>query len=116
LAAFLVTRFETLLTRSGVDKANAGLSVTCPITTIDQEVEMNFGMMWFDNDPKTELAAKINRAAEYYRSKYGRTPNLCMVHPKAMTENMPIAGNITVRPQQIILPGHLWIGLEEKES
>ena len=77
---------------------------------------MNFGMMWFDNDPKTALAVKIERAAEYYRAKYGHNPDLCLVNPKSMPENMPPAGRIAVRSQAMILPGHLWIGLEEKES
>jgi hypothetical protein len=77
---------------------------------------MNFGMMWFDNDPKTGLVAKIERAAEYYRTKYGRIPNLCMINPKSMPEEMPVTGNITVRSQRTILPGHLWIGLDEKEK
>jgi hypothetical protein len=77
---------------------------------------MNFGMMWFDNDPKTALEAKIARAADYYRSKYGRTPNICMVNPKSMPEIMPETGKISVRSQRMVLPGHLWIGLEEIEK
>ena len=32
---------------------------------------MNIGMLWFDNDTKTELTIKIERAAHYYREKYG---------------------------------------------
>jgi hypothetical protein len=77
---------------------------------------MDVGMMWFDNDPKTALKAKIERAAEYYRTKYGRTQNVCLVNPKSMPENMPETGNIAVRSQRMVLPGHLWIGLEEKEN
>ncbi len=74
---------------------------------------MNIGMMWFDNDPKTALTAKIERAAEFYRSKYGRIPNLCLVNPKSMTEDISMSGNIAVRSQTMVLPGHLWIGLDE---
>lgn len=77
---------------------------------------MNFGMMWFDNDPKTTLITKIERAADYYRSKYGHTPNICMVNPKSMPEILPETGNISLRAQRMVLPGHLWIGLEEKEN
>ena len=33
---------------------------------------MNIGMLWFDNDKKTDLAGKITRAADYYRNKYGQ--------------------------------------------
>jgi hypothetical protein len=31
---------------------------------------MNVGFLWFDNDPKTELTAKVGKAAEYYFKKY----------------------------------------------
>ena len=88
--------------------------------------EMNAGMLWFDNDPKTALTAKIERAVDYYRHKYGRDPNLCLIHP-SMLENpaceggageKPITGKpgerVMVRPYRPVLPGHLWIGIEEK--
>lgn len=45
---------------------------------------MKIGMLWFDNDPHTELAAKVERAAAYYRLKYGKTPTLCFVHPSML--------------------------------
>ena len=76
---------------------------------------MNYGMMWFDNDPKTALAAKITRAAEYYRTKYGKNPTLCLVNPKSMTESISQSGNISVQTMDMVLPGHLWIGEEEEK-
>ncbi len=45
---------------------------------------MNIGMLWFDNDPRTALTAKVNRAADYYRQKYGLVPDLCLVHPSML--------------------------------
>jgi hypothetical protein len=75
---------------------------------------MNTGMLWFDNDPKTTLTVKIERAADYYRKKYGRKPNLCLIHPNALSTEKPEIGKITVRPYRPVLPGHLWIGVEEK--
>ncbi len=80
---------------------------------------MNVGMLWFDNDPRTALAAKVSRAADYYRQKYGRIANLCMVNPSMLGSPQPAeeelqAGKITVRPNRSILPGHLWIGTEDK--
>ena len=38
---------------------------------------MNIGMLWFDNDPKTEIVAKVKEAASYYSQKYGKKPNIC---------------------------------------
>ena len=83
---------------------------------------MNTGMLWFDNDPKTALTTKIEKAVDYYRHKYGRDPNLCLIHPSMMEslasaggagEN-PQNGKIMVRPYRPVLPGHLWIGIEDK--
>lgn len=80
---------------------------------------MNVGMLWFDNDPHTALPAKVARAADYYRQKYGHAPDLCMVHPSMLKEpavDLQDAqpGKVAVRPNRAILPGHLWIGTEEK--
>lgn len=75
---------------------------------------MNNGMMWFDNDPKTAFSEKVIRAAEYYRQKYGRVPNLCLVNPHDLPEQTEPVGKVTVRPFRSVLPGHLWLGLDEK--
>jgi hypothetical protein len=88
---------------------------------------MNVGMLWFDNDPRTALTAKVARAADYYRQKYGLIPDLCLVHPSMLGEPRPDlvegpvlsegegqAGKVTVCPNRAIQPGHLWIGTEEK--
>ena len=83
---------------------------------------MNTGMLWFDNDPKTALTAKIEKAVDYYRHKYGRDPNLCLIPPTSLdnpasaggASEPPKIGKITVRPYRPVLPGHLWIGVEEK--
>jgi len=53
---------------------------------------MNTGMLWFDNDPKTALAAKIERAVDYYHKKYGCRPNLCLIHPIALDTEQPKTG------------------------
>ena len=43
---------------------------------------MNVGMLWYDNDPRTALTAKVDRAADYYRKKYGVVADLCLaIHP-----------------------------------
>ena len=87
---------------------------------------MNAGMLWFDNDPKTALSAKVERAAAYYEKKYGKRPNLCLIHPtetpipdpSPKSENTLDSGEgskIMVRPYRPVLPGHLWIGVEEEK-
>lgn len=73
---------------------------------------MQTGMLWFDNDPKTALTAKVERAANYYRQKYGHAPDLCLVHP-SMADKEIAAGKIIVRPYRPVLPGHFWLGMDD---
>ena len=54
---------------------------------------MDIGMLWFDNDKKSDYEAKIERAATYYRDKYGKAPNLCFVHPCMI----PVNGSQEIR-------------------
>ena len=88
---------------------------------------MNIGMLWFDNDPKTGLESKVNRAAQYYRDKYGKIPTLCYVHPCMLTQDNNgeaaiatddqtalVTGGIEVRINQTVLPNHFWIGVNGK--
>jgi len=81
---------------------------------------MYTGMLWFDNDAKSELRLRVERAAEYYRRKYGQQPNLCFVHPSMlanrdipMTEPAINSGNVEVRGMKTVLPNHFWIGISQ---
>ncbi len=75
---------------------------------------MNIGMMWFNDNPKIPLSAKVLEAAEYYRTKYGKSPDLCLVNPAMLAEPQMQEGKVLVRPLSSILPDHLWIGVDEK--
>jgi hypothetical protein len=77
---------------------------------------MNVGMMWFNDNPKTPLTAKVLEAAEYYRAKYGKNPDLCLVNPAMLTEPQAQQGKVIIRALRSILPGHLWIGVDEKQT
>ncbi len=75
---------------------------------------MHTGMLWFDNS-QTALSVKIAKAAEYYTRKYGRRPDLCLVHPSMMANQRVMEiDHLIVRPYRPVLPGHIWIGIEEK--
>ena len=74
---------------------------------------MSTGMLWFDNSADT-LTAKICKAADYYHKKYGRRPELCLVHPNMLKDQKLEIEGITVRPYRPVLPGHLWVGIEEQ--
>ena len=81
---------------------------------------MRIGLLWFDDDPHRELAEKVSRAVMHYERKYGRSPNLCFVHPSALSGNSkrPVrrAGKVEIRPGRWILPEHFWVGLAEDSS
>lgn len=75
---------------------------------------MHAGMLWVDNAPGIPLEKRLERAADFYRRKYGRVPNLCLIHP-SMLETAPVRlGKITVRAYGPIVRGHLWIGIEDE--
>ena len=74
---------------------------------------MHTGMLWFD-DSQTALKTKIQKATEYYRKKYGSMPDLCLVHPSMLKDTKVDDEKITVRPYRPVLPGHIWIGVEDK--
>ena len=76
---------------------------------------MHTGMLWFDNS-QTTLTVKIQKAVDYYHKKYGRNPDLCLVHPSMMEANQRQLeiNKLTVRPYRPVLPGHIWIGIEDK--
>lgn len=81
---------------------------------------MHTGMIWFDNSTES-LSIKILKAVDYYVKKYGRKPDLCLVHPDMMDFNVSTiemkiddASSLHVRPYRPVLPGHIWIGIEDK--
>ncbi len=78
---------------------------------------MHTGMLWFDNDPRTTLSVKIQKAMDYYNKKFGRIPDLCLVHPSMLDSGQKQfkLGKLTIRPYRPVMPGHLWIGVEDQK-
>jgi len=78
---------------------------------------MHTGMLWFDNDPKTTLSVKIQKAMDYYSKKFGRIPDICLVHPSMLDTGQKKfeLGKLIIRPYQPVMPGHLWIGVEDQK-
>lgn len=77
---------------------------------------MQVGLLWLDDSPNVPFWQKLERAADYYKSKYGRVPNVCYVHPSCLPcrqAGLPESsqnGKITVRSAPDILPHHFWLG------
>jgi hypothetical protein len=79
---------------------------------------MHTGMLWFDNS-QTALTIKLEKAIAYYQKKYGITPDLALVHPSMLdtadqNKRTLEMNKLTVRPYRPVLPGHIWIGIEDK--
>ena len=91
---------------------------------------MDIGMLWFDNDKKTSIPSKVEKAARYYQKKYGVNPDLCYVHPKMVSgdrkkkankkktaNNKPLKiGKILVLKNEKVLPDHFWIGMRTADD
>lgn len=78
---------------------------------------MEIGMLWYDGDPSRCVHEKVERAAAYYRSKYGRSPNLCMIHPKtAGPSGMADNATIEIRLSQLVLLDHFWMGVRPDDE
>jgi hypothetical protein len=75
---------------------------------------MEIGMLWFD-DGRHELGDKVDRAANHYRSKYGRSPDLCFAHPKTLGRNPPKkTAGVKLCSSGSVLPHHFWLGIENR--
>ena len=75
---------------------------------------MHTGMLWFD-DSQTTLTLKIQKAVDYYQKKYGHLPDLCLVHPNMLKDIKVDEGKVTVRAYRPVLPGHIWVGVEDND-
>ena len=74
------------------------------------------GMLWFDNDKQTTLTSKIDRATQYYRKKYGQSPDICFVHPQMIAgAEQPAPTKVEVKASPAILLHHFWIGNKEEK-
>jgi hypothetical protein len=67
-------------------------------------------MLWFDNDKSADLVTKIQRAAAYYKDKYGRSVNTCYIHPAMVTNPVTVPG-IEIKTSRSVIPNHFWMGI-----
>ena len=78
---------------------------------------MEIGMLWYDGDPSRGMDEKVDRAATYYRNKYGRSPNLCLIHPQTAGQSvMDSNGKIEVQVSSLVLLDHFWVGIRSTET
>jgi hypothetical protein len=91
---------------------------------------MREGLLWYDNDPKKALPAKVAEAAQAYQRKFGRRPpvrlavrsgtgavlhgDACYVAPETSTRD---AHKVSLRlvPSPLVRPHHFWVGVDERQ-
>jgi len=69
------------------------------------------GLLWFDDSPNVPLAAKIENAARRYRERFGRSPEVCYVHPRTLAGAKVLPTHVKVIELATIQPNHFWIGV-----
>lgn len=70
------------------------------------------GMLWYDDNHKATLEARITRAVEYYTAKLGHAPNVCVI--KTGTDDAPaVVAGVRVARARVVLVDHYWLGVEE---
>lgn len=72
---------------------------------------MDLGMLWFD-DSRRSLAEKVQRAADFYLSKYGQQATECHVHPRTLGPAAPAyVGIVRLVPSSTVVRDHYWLGV-----
>ena len=86
---------------------------------------MDIGLLWFDNDPKSELEEKIRRAAGHYRKKYGEPANMVMANTATLAEQSSLSPPFEIELDDMalkvvaagnVLPHHFWVGIASREE
>jgi len=77
---------------------------------------MKEGLLWFDNDPRRNLADKVHQAATRYQAKFGYRPTICYLNQADLETEIEEVGGVRVRPATNIQRHHLWIGIENNDS
>lgn len=78
---------------------------------------MKIGMLWFDSNAGLAVEQRVERAAKYYREKYGQAATLCLVNPSVAKAGLPAqVGQVELRTLETVLPHHFWIGVKPAEK
>jgi hypothetical protein len=74
---------------------------------------MKQGLLWYDNDSKKSLEAKLADAVSRYKEKYGAEPSVCYVHPTHIDQARPTYGKIKMVKADRMQPNHLWLEIDK---
>jgi hypothetical protein len=71
---------------------------------------MDFYLIWFDDDRKKPVAAKITEAMDAYERRFHRHPNVVLVSEQEQAE---ATAGMALRPRAYIRPSHFYVGYED---
>jgi hypothetical protein len=83
---------------------------------VSAQYHMKWGLLWFDDDRKAPLAARVEKAARRYREKFGRSPDVCYVNPVTLSEAEAMPAHVKIIERTSIQPNHFWIGVGSSSS
>ncbi len=71
------------------------------------------GNLYRDDDPKADLAARLERAKAHYQRKTGLSPVACYVNPAVLPEaQAPTVAGLKIIPHRSILPNYYLLSQE----
>lgn len=76
---------------------------------------MKQGMLWYDNFSDQKFPERIRRAVDYFNEKYGKTPELCFVHPDMINGENRNDLPVKIVPDKKVLHNHIWIEFPRAE-
>ncbi len=66
-------------------------------------------MLWYVQDQENELKTIIERAVDFFRGKYGQTPQVCYVHPDTLPAEFVVKDVVKVMPNERVIKNHIWL-------
>jgi len=77
---------------------------------------MKWGLLWFDDNRKVPFVDRVEKAARRYREKFGRSPDVCYVHPMTLSGAEEMPAHVQIIELASVQPNHFWIGVKLRSS
>lgn len=71
--------------------------------------------VWYDDNPKKTVGAKIDEAVLRYKQRYGRSPDICMLNDAVLTSDYEASEanpDIRIRAAKNVPYNYFWVGNE----
>jgi hypothetical protein len=75
---------------------------------------MNEGMLWYVTEKENTLETSIEKAIDFFKYKYGYTPQACYVHPDALSSEFMVKNEVKVMPDDKVIKNHIWLEISQK--